>query len=224
MGKENRGRHINMGRKPQRANSQTENGAGQMLPAQHYNLQEEAGHREQNYICCPCHQQQGVKPDPEKLKAIKEIPRPTNVTEIKSFMGLANQLTNCNPDIAHMGTLLRALTQTGVAWQWTPDAERERRRQPASTLRFQKPLCQQRYSTIELECLAIQLAVMKCDYYRRGLPSFDVLTNHRHLVGLFQKDLHTVDTPRLLRLHTREANMLQLQCNMSARKDPRSNC
>ena len=47
-----------------------------------------------------------VRPDPEKLKAIKQFPQPTNVTEVKSFMGLANQLTNCNPDIAHMGTSL----------------------------------------------------------------------------------------------------------------------
>ena len=61
-------------------------------------------------------------------------------------------------------------------------------------------LCQQRYSMIELECLAIQWSVTKCNYYLRGLPSFDFLTDHRPLVGLFQKHLNTVDTPRLLRL------------------------
>ena len=45
---------------------------------------------------------EGVKPDPKKLKPIKEFPQPANVTEIKSFMGLANQ-TYFNLDIAHMG-------------------------------------------------------------------------------------------------------------------------
>ena len=40
----------------------------------------------------------------------------------------------------------------------------------------------------------------KCDYYLCGLPSFDVLTDHSPLVGLFMKDLHSVDTPRLLQL------------------------
>ena len=40
---------------------------------------------------------------------------------------------------------------------------------------------QQRYSTIELECLAIIWAVQKCSFYLRGLPIFHVLTDHRPL-------------------------------------------
>ena len=54
---------------------------------------------------------------------------------------------------------------------------------------------QQRYATIELECLAIQWAVRKCDYYLRGLPDFKILTDHRPLVGIFAKQLHMVETP-----------------------------
>jgi hypothetical protein len=30
-----------------------------------------------------------VKPDPEKVKAIKEFPIPKNTTDVKSFLGLA---------------------------------------------------------------------------------------------------------------------------------------
>ena len=48
----------------------------------------------------------GIQPNPDKLRAIRNFPRPTNFTEVKSFMGLANQLTNCNPDIAHVGASL----------------------------------------------------------------------------------------------------------------------
>ena len=44
---------------------------------------------------------------------------------------------------------------------------------------------QQRYATIELECMAIQWAINKCEFYLRGLPTFDVLTHHRPLVGIF---------------------------------------
>ena len=33
---------------------------------------------------------------------------------------------------------------------------------------------QQRYATIELECLVIVWAIQKCDYYLRGLPHFDI--------------------------------------------------
>ena len=35
---------------------------------------------------------------------------------------------------------------------------------------------QQRYSTIELECLAIVWAMLKCSFYLRGLPTFAVYT------------------------------------------------
>ena len=37
-------------------------------------------------------QQGGIAVDPEKLKAISEFPRPTNITELRSFMGLVEQL------------------------------------------------------------------------------------------------------------------------------------
>ena len=48
---------------------------------------------------------------------------------------------------------------------------------------------QQRYSTIELECLAIVWATLKCSFYLCGLPLFTVYTDHRPLHGVFQKDI-----------------------------------
>ena len=44
---------------------------------------------------------------------------------------------------------------------------------------------QQRYSTIELECLAIVAATLKCSFYLRGLPLFTAYTDHRPLQGVF---------------------------------------
>jgi hypothetical protein len=32
---------------------------------------------------------EGVKPDPEKVKAITNFPTPKNTTDVKSFLGLA---------------------------------------------------------------------------------------------------------------------------------------
>ena len=40
---------------------------------------------------------------------------------------------------------------------------------------------QQRYSTIELECMAIVWAILKCSFYLRGLPRFTVYTDHKPL-------------------------------------------
>ena len=56
---------------------------------------------------------------------------------------------------------------------------------------------QQRYSTIELECLAIVWAISKCSFYLHGLPKFTVYTDHRPLEGVFQKDLFSLASPRL---------------------------
>ena len=56
---------------------------------------------------------------------------------------------------------------------------------------------QQRYSTIELECLAIIWAIQKCSFFLKGLSNFLVLTDHRPLEGIFLKDLFNLPSPRL---------------------------
>ena len=42
----------------------------------------------------------GTRPDPSKVAAIKEFPEPTNITDLRSFLGLANQFGNYAPDYA----------------------------------------------------------------------------------------------------------------------------
>ena len=59
---------------------------------------------------------------------------------------------------------------------------------------------QQRYATIELECLTIIWAIQKCEFFLKGLPTFTVATDHRPLVGTFSKNLAELTNPRLLRL------------------------
>ena len=54
---------------------------------------------------------------------------------------------------------------------------------------------QNRYATIKLECLAIQYGISKCRFHLQGLPSFDIITNHKPLPGIFE-----IDNPRLQRL------------------------
>ena len=64
---------------------------------------------------------------------------------------------------------------------------------------------QQQYSTIELECLAIIWAIQKCNFYLRGLPIFQVYTDHRPWEGVFQKDIFDLASSRLQRLHEKAA-------------------
>ena len=59
---------------------------------------------------------------------------------------------------------------------------------------------QNRYATIELECLAIQYAISKWRFYFLGLPNFEIVTDHNPLLGIFENYIFEVDNPRLQRL------------------------
>ena len=43
----------------------------------------------------------GTKPDPEKVAVISQFPIPKNLTDLRSFLGLANQFSDFSPDLRH---------------------------------------------------------------------------------------------------------------------------
>ena len=63
----------------------------------------------------------------------------------------------------------------------------------------------QRFSTIELECLAIIWAIQQCRFYLCGLPLFWVYTDHRPMEGVFQKGIFDLANLRLQRLREKVA-------------------
>ena len=67
----------------------------------------------------------GIRPDDSKYRAIAEFPTPENVSQLRSFLGLANQLTAFVPDLAHMTATLRPLLKKGTAWVWTRDMQED---------------------------------------------------------------------------------------------------
>ena len=187
----------------------------------------------------------GVRPDPQKVEALSSFPTPTNVTQLRSFLGLAQQLASFVPNLAMASEPLRQLLKKGVVFQWLPehdtaftlvkdiltgpllvqpfdrtlptelhtDASRlfgigylllQRNKDGTSRLikcgsRSLLP-AEGRYATIELECLAVQYAVQHCHFYLQGADNFSVVTDHQPLVGLFQRSLHDISSPRLQRL------------------------
>ena len=52
---------------------------------------------------------EGIQPDEEKYAAISKFPRPKSVKDLRSFLGLAQQLASFVPDLAHMTSTLRTL-------------------------------------------------------------------------------------------------------------------
>ena len=75
----------------------------------------------------------GVRPDPRKTDAISKFPAPTNLHELRSFLGLANQLGVFIPDFAHATVDLRQLLRKNVAYLWLPEhqAAFEKLKQPS---------------------------------------------------------------------------------------------
>jgi ribonuclease HI len=66
----------------------------------------------------------GVKVDPEKVKAVSEWKQPTNVTEIRSFLGLAGYYRRFIEGFSKIARPMTALTQKGKEFKWTEACER----------------------------------------------------------------------------------------------------
>ena len=60
----------------------------------------------------------GLKVDPEKTRAIRDLPAPTNITELQRFNGMVNQLGKFIPNLATMNEPLRQLLRKDAAWNW----------------------------------------------------------------------------------------------------------
>jgi len=65
----------------------------------------------------------GIRADPQKMSAILEM-EPPHITELRRFMGMANQLGKFSPHLAEISHPLRELLSTKRSWVWGPDQER----------------------------------------------------------------------------------------------------
>ena len=185
-----------------------------------------------------------VHPIKERTEAIKNFPAPTNKTELKSFLGLANQVGIFVPDLVHATMPMRALLKKNAAWQWLPDHALSMQKtkdiltgdlvlktfdpnhvtelytdasrkglgfilmqvDPSNGNRHliqcgSRSLAdpESRYAVCELEGLAILYAVNKCKHYLLGMQEFNIITDHKPLIGMWAKSLPEIANVRLQR-------------------------
>ena len=67
----------------------------------------------------------GVKPDPRKIDAIKNLPQPRTEALLQSFLGLVNYLSRFSPNIAKMMCNLRALLKKNTEFLWHPQHSKD---------------------------------------------------------------------------------------------------
>ena len=63
---------------------------------------------------------QGLKPDPEKVSAIRDMPAPTDVDGVNRFVGFVNYLSRFLPSLSDILEPIRQLARQDVPWHWTP--------------------------------------------------------------------------------------------------------
>ncbi|KAE8277347.1 hypothetical protein D5F01_LYC24743 [Larimichthys crocea] len=65
----------------------------------------------------------GVSPDPDKVRAVKDMAVPSNVSEVRSFLGMTNHLGKFLPHLAEKTRPLRDLLRKSNMWAWGPQQQ-----------------------------------------------------------------------------------------------------
>ena len=65
----------------------------------------------------------GVKPMPANVAAVKEAPAPTNIKELRSFLGMVNYYNNYLGNLSTITEPLHALMRKEVPWKWSTECE-----------------------------------------------------------------------------------------------------
>lgn len=63
----------------------------------------------------------GVRADPEKIRAVSEWPTPTSVKDLRKWLGLANYLHKYTRNYAELARPLSALLKKDLEWSWTEE-------------------------------------------------------------------------------------------------------
>lgn len=65
----------------------------------------------------------GLHPTADKIKAIRDAPKPHNVTELKSFLGLLSYYSKFLPNMSTVLAPLYELLQKNTRWKWKKEQE-----------------------------------------------------------------------------------------------------
>ena len=67
---------------------------------------------------------QGISPVNSKVQGITEKLRPTNLKELRSFLGAVNQFNKFIPDLASICFPFRSILKKDAIWNWSEEHEK----------------------------------------------------------------------------------------------------
>ena len=67
--------------------------------------------------------QDGIKPDTSKTEAVSSIPTPTNISELRKFLGFTSYFRKFVKDYATIAKPLYNLTKKSTDWKWSKECE-----------------------------------------------------------------------------------------------------
>ena len=70
-----------------------------------------------------CISKDGLQPTEEKVKAVTETPQPTNVSELRAFLGLVNYYGKFMQNLSTLLAPLYALLRKKVPWEWREEQQ-----------------------------------------------------------------------------------------------------
>ena len=171
---------------------------------------------------------EGLKPDPDKVTAIKNMPKPTSTSEVQTLLGFVNYLSKFLPKLSDVSAPLRELSISPAKFTWARQHDKAfttiqqlviqhpvlkfyneeeeatiqtdasdkglgavllQNGQPVAFASRTLSKTEQRYATIEKECLAIVFGCERFNQYLARREKIYVETDHKPLESIFKKSL-----------------------------------
>ena len=79
----------------------------------------------------------GIEADLDKVKAVADLPPPKNVQEVKTFLGMMNQLSKFSAHLADKTKSIRDLLHKGNTWTWGHEQQKAFERIKADLIQAQ---------------------------------------------------------------------------------------
>ncbi|KAK2718380.1 hypothetical protein QYM36_005628 [Artemia franciscana] len=121
----------------------------------------------------------GIKPDPEKIRAIQDMPSPQSKEELRTLLGMLNFLSKYIPDLSSKYKPLRDLTKA-TDFRWETDHE--------ASMKEIKSCISENLAFFDHKCKVVEL---KVDASKHGLGA--ELSSNGKIVGFASRALSTTE-------------------------------